>query len=243
MFEQRNANFEAAVDAFRAAEQQQPSSEEPLEALAIIAKAAEECHELALALAPNSSNIIWNLGLVLEQQEDFAGAAQRYSRLVKSDQDRGEAWFRLGFARLRLGDHAGAVMAFRRALELVASTFESNYNLGLGYWELGRVAQAAECFRVLLKIRPDFKPAQGLAAVAVHQRDYSRARDLHRELVEGGDTSVEILFNVAVFEHRDNRLHSAIEFYKQALRIDPDLADARAGLALAQSTLSARRYK
>jgi tetratricopeptide (TPR) repeat protein len=250
VFEQRSSNFAAAVDAFRKAQQQQPSSVEPLEALAQLyhlegdMRAAEGSYEAALALAPDSPDLIWNLGLVQERQEDFEGAAQKYSRLVKSDQDRGEAWFRLGFSRLRLGDHEGAVVAFRRALDLGASTFESNYNLGLAYWELGRVGQAAECFRVSLKIRPDFQAARrGLAAVAVRQGDYSRARDLHRELVESGDASVEILFNLAVFEHRDNRLHSAIEFYKQALRIDPELGDASAGLALAQNTLLARKYK
>jgi tetratricopeptide (TPR) repeat protein len=250
VFEQSNSNLEAAADAFRRAAHLRPSSVEPIQAVAQLyhrggdMKAAAAAYEQALALAPDSSALLWNLGLVLEQQGDFAGAAQKYSRLVKSDQDGGEAWFHLGFARLQFHDYEGSVVAFRRALDLGARTFESNYNLGLACWELGRVSQASECFRTALRQQPDFRPAhRGLAAVALGQGDYTRARDLHRQLVEGGDTSVEILFNLAVFEHRDNRLHSAIELYKQALRVDPDLEDASAGLALAQSTLSTRRYK
>jgi tetratricopeptide (TPR) repeat protein len=250
VFEQRNSNFEAAADAFRRAARLQPLSVEPLQALAQLyhvqgdMQAAEAVYESALSLAPDSPDLIWNLGLVLEQEGDFAGAAQKYSRLVKGDQDRGEAWFRLGFARLRLADHEGAVVALRRALDLGVHAFESHYNLGLAYWELGRVHQAEECFHAVLIVQPDFQPAhRGLAAVALQQGDYSQARDLHHQLAESGDASAEVLFNLAVFEHRDNRLHSAIEFYKQALKVDPDLEDASAGLALAQSTLSARRYK
>ena len=134
-------------------------------------------------------------------------------------------------------------MAFRRARDLGARTFESNFNLGVAYWGLGRVSQAAECFRAALTMQPGFTPAhRGLAAAALSEAEYSRARELLRDLLERGDASVEILFNLAVMEHRANRVHSAIEFYKQALKIDPDLADASAGLALAQNTLSARRY-
>ena len=250
VFEQRNSNPQAAAEAFIKAAEQEPFRAEPFEALAQLyhqtgdLKSAAAGYEEALTLKSDSQGLQWNLGLVLEQQGDFAGAAQKFSRLVKADQDHGEAWFRLALARLRLNDHEGAVVAFRRALDLGARTFESTYNLGLAHWESGRVNQAAECFRAALKMHPDFRPAhRGLAAVALNEGDYARARDLHLELVEAGDASVEILFNLAVCEHRSNRLHSAIEFYKQALKADPEFADASAGLALAQSTLSARRHK
>jgi tetratricopeptide (TPR) repeat protein len=205
--------------------------------------AAESNYQAALSLAPDSLTLLWNLGLILEQREDFEGAAEQYSRLVKSDQDRGEAWFRLGFARLRLNDPEGSVVAFRRARDLGAKPFESNFNLAVAYWRLARVSQAAECFHAAIRIQPDFRPAhRGLAAIALAGGQYAEARDMHLDLVERGDSSAEILFNLAVLEHRANKIHSAIEFYKQALKMNPELADASAGLALAQNILSARRY-
>ncbi len=250
VFEARNGNSEAAAHAFRSAARQRPSAVEPLQALAHAEylrgdlEAAETHYQAALALAPDAHALIWNVGLVLEQRGDMRGAEQAYSRLVKLDQDRGEAWFRLGLARLHLDEGEGAVVAFRRALDLGTRTLESNYNLGLAYWNLGRVGHAAEGFRACLRIQAGFAPARrGLAAVALREAEYSRAADLHRELLERGDASAEIVFNLAVFEHRANRLNSAIEFYKQALKIDPDLADASAGLALAKGMLSARRFK
>jgi tetratricopeptide (TPR) repeat protein len=249
VFEQCNSNLESAAEAFLGAARQMPLSVEPLQALAQAyhlagdLKAAESSYRSALSIAPDSPDLSWNLGLVLEQREDLAGAANQYSRLVKCDQDRGEAWFRLGYVRLHLNDQEGAVVAFRRARDLGARTFESNFNLGVAYWGLGRVRQAAECFRAALTMQPNFTPAhRALAAAALSEAEYSRARELLRDLLERGDASVEILFNLAVLEHRANRVHSAIEFYKQALKIDPDLSDASAGLALAQNTLSARRY-
>ena len=250
VFEQRNASPQASADAFRRAARQRPRSAEPLRALAQVChldgnlEGAEADYEAALALMPDSPDLLWNLALVLEKRDDFAGAERKYSRLVKADQDRGEAWFRLGFVRLRLDDCEGAVVAFRRALDLGIRTFEATYNAGIAYWELGRIGQAEECFRGALEMQPNFLPAnRALAAVALREGDYSLARDLHRELVEQGDTSVEILFNLAVFEHRDNRLNSAIELYKRALQLDPDLRDAAAGLRLAQGSLLARRHK
>jgi tetratricopeptide (TPR) repeat protein len=250
VFEQLNSNLEAAADAFLGAARQQPLSVEPLQALAQVyhmlgdLKAAESTYQAALSIDADSALLLWNLGLVLEQREDFEGAAQKYSRLVKSDPDRGEAWFRLGFVRLRLDELEGAIVALRRARDLGARTFESNYNLGVAYWRLGRVSQAAECFHAVLRMQPGFKPAnRGLAAAALSAADYPVARDLLRELAEHGDSSAEVLFNLAVLEHRENRFHSAIEFYKQALKVNPDSKDAFAGLALAQTMLSGRRYK
>jgi tetratricopeptide (TPR) repeat protein len=250
VFEQRNSNLEAAADAFLEAARQRPLSVEPLQALAQAyhllgdLKAAESSYQAALSIAADSAHLLWNLGLVLEQREDFEGAGQKYSRLVKSDPDRGEAWFRLGLVRLRQDELEGAVVALRRARDLGATAFEANYNLGVAYWRLGRVSPAAECFHSALRMQPGFKPAQrGLAAAALSEDDYPVARDLLRELAERGDTSTEVLFNLAVLEHRENRFHSAIEFYKQALKIDPDLTNASAGLALAQTMLSGRRYK
>ncbi|HEY1754933.1 MAG TPA: tetratricopeptide repeat protein [Bryobacteraceae bacterium] len=249
VFEQSNSNLEAAAEAFLGAARLQPLNVEPLQALAQAyhllgdLKAAESSYQAALSIDADSVHLLWNLGLVLEQRKDLEGAAQKYSRIVKSDPDRGEAWFRLGFLRLRLDELEGAVVALRRARDLRATTLESNYNLGVAYWRLGRVSQASECFHSALSMQPGFMPAhRGLAAAALLAADYSLARGLLRELTERGDTSAEVLFNLAVLEHRENRFHSAIEFYKQALKIDPDLTDASAGLALAQSMLSARRY-
>lgn len=248
-FEQRNSNLEAAAEAFLAAARVQPLSVEPMQALGQIyhllgdLKAAESSYQAALSLAGDSPHLLWNLGLVLEQCGDSQGAAQQFSRLVKSDPDHGEAWFRLGSVRLALNDLEGAVVALRRVRDLGFWTLKSNFNLGVAHWRLGRLDQAEECFHAALQLEQDFKPAKrALAAIALAKHDEPRGRELLRDLLERGDTSLEILFNLAVLDHGADRIHSAIEFYKQALKINPDFADASAGLALAQSTLSARRY-
>jgi tetratricopeptide (TPR) repeat protein len=249
-FEQRNLNWAQAADAFLHAAALQPANPEPVRGLAESyhqqgdLRAAEANYRKALLLSPGSPGAMWNLAVVLELLEDFAGASEQYSDLVKIDQDRGESWFRLGLMRLRLGDSKAALVAFVRALDLGTRKFDSTYNLGLAYWDLGRTAPAAKCFSEALKLQPGFLPAKrGLAAAALREGDLSLARDLHRNLVEQGDNSAEVLFNLAVLEHDANRFHSAIEHYKQALKIDPHLGEATAALKLAEEALAARRDK
>lgn len=59
-------------------------------------------------IAADSPSHAGILGLVLEQREDFEGAAQQYALLGNDEPEGGEAWFRLGFARLHSNDLEGA---------------------------------------------------------------------------------------------------------------------------------------
>ena len=57
---------------------------------------------------PNSSTALWNLALVLEQDQNPQEAEKLYARMIELSPDAEDARFRLGCLRLGLGDYRAA---------------------------------------------------------------------------------------------------------------------------------------
>ena len=67
---------------------------------------------------------------------------------------------------------------------------------------------------------------RGLAALSLEEGDYDQAFKLHQKLIETGERTAEVFYNCGLICQKRNEMRDAIVFYREALKIDPDFAEA-----------------
>src|ERR1019366_8410628 len=76
-----------------------------------------------------------------------------------------------------------------------------------------------------------------LASIALEQQDYEQALTLHKQLVDLGEPSSDLLYNLALLLHKRGRAGEAVRRYRQALELRPGFPQALLNLGHALMTL------
>jgi predicted TPR repeat methyltransferase len=118
---------------------------------------------LAIAEAHN------NLGFLLHQRDDDAGALAEYRKAVAINPTDPGALTNLGNALRDLGNIDEAEACYRRALSIKEDHPEANNNLGMMLSDRGQHSQALACYRKALATNPGFADALNNSAVAVRR--------------------------------------------------------------------------
>ncbi|HXO19197.1 MAG TPA: tetratricopeptide repeat protein [Thermoanaerobaculia bacterium] len=150
-FEVRDLAREAAPFARRAAREARAHEEElgaedwyelgcELEATA--PEEATDAYRRALALDPAHADANLNLGRILHEDGDLAGAETHYRRALAARPDDATAAFDLGVVLEDLGRLAEAAGAYEAALAADSAYADAHYNLSGVYESLGRKAEA-----------------------------------------------------------------------------------------------------
>jgi tetratricopeptide (TPR) repeat protein len=143
------------------------------------------------------------------------------------------AWF------AEKGDFKCAVAAFEQALRLEPRSAEAHFDLGLVRQRQERPADAAKEFRLALESDPGLLQARcalgsALADPAEAEADFRKALELNPDLVCALDGLAQVLLN-------EGRYDAALEYWRQAVRIEPDDVDLR--LALATGTYKSAKAR
>jgi len=230
---QKLGNFPHAAEAYSRAALLKPDSAQVLLDLGVVHQklgdlaAARAAYERALQLEPNLAGAIWNLALVLEQQGERAEAEKLYARLPENNPESEEASFRLGYLRLLRGEFRGSSEAFLACLRKRADWPEAHLNAGIAFWRGGDPGAARRAFEKVLALKPGSTDAlRGLAALALEQADYAQAFDLHRRLIDAGERSPELFYNIGLICQKRNQVRDAILYYQEALKEDPEFPEA-----------------
>jgi len=201
---------------------------------------AERVARRALALAPDSPVALHNLGLI----EDAAGresAVATLQRAVALRPDSATIRNALGAALDRTGDLDGAEACFRQALELDPSLRAARENLGSVLFALGRLAESEAASRELLARDP--ASGEGHFRLAFSLLLSGRAREALEVAQRGVERAPDAkLWNLLGQIHRDlGEPERAVPPIREALRLDPNFADAT--LHLATVLLSLGRFR
>jgi tetratricopeptide (TPR) repeat protein len=103
---------------------------------------AVAAYERVLELDPDRSDALVNLGLLLHESGDAAGAEAHYRRAVEVDSSDATAAFNLGVALEDLGRAREALDAYRRAITLDPASADAHYNASHLCARLGETAAA-----------------------------------------------------------------------------------------------------
>jgi Flp pilus assembly protein TadD len=123
----------------------------------VLGRAGESELLEAIALQPDHIEARMQLGLLLMNRGDLAGAAKNYEEVLRKQPDSAEASNNLGLVWLRSNDAAQAKQALEKAVRLKPDYAAAHYNLALALEQLGEVHAAQAEFAEASRLDPSIK--------------------------------------------------------------------------------------
>ena len=137
------------------------------------------------------------------------------------------------------GDSNCAVAAFKHALSLEPHLAEAHFDLGLIRQSQGQPAGAISEFRLALKNDPAL--VQAHCAIGASLKEPAEAEAEFREALAENSQLVCALDGMAQVLVKERRYDTALDFWRRALRVQPDTPDMQ--LALATATYRAAKER
>jgi superkiller protein 3 len=131
----------------------------------------------------------------------------------------------------RLGETAQAVEIWRELVRANPSRNDLRLDLANGLWALGETQQARFHYATILQSAPNNAHAlNGMGLWHLLQAENGSAEQMFRKAMNVDKNFVAAYNNLAVTLERLNKRAEAILVLEQALRIDPNFADAKRNL-------------
>jgi tetratricopeptide (TPR) repeat protein len=192
---------------------------------------AVACFEQALRLRPDFAAAHNNLGNVLSDRGDAAGAADHYRQALRLQPGNVGMAFNLGNALQRQADLAGAAACFRRCLQLQPGMAAAHFCLGTVQEAQGQRDEAAGHYREALRLKPDYAEAHNnLGNVLLAQGRADEAVAHYREAVRLRPAFAEAHYNLGNACREHGEVAEGAGCYEQALRLRPDFPQAHNNL-------------
>jgi tetratricopeptide (TPR) repeat protein len=180
---------------------------------------------------PNKARPHYNLGVFLQDDNNFDEAVQHYFNALRINPRFSKAHYNLGviFARQEKTDQA--VEHYLKSLEIDPNYVEAHSNLGLELAKQGKFDEAIDRYRKALQINPTY------AVAYVNLGDAFAEKDENDEAVRHYLKALQIDPNFAKAHNNlglvligQGKLDEAAEHYRRALQAKPDLAEAHNNL-------------
>ncbi len=187
--------------------------------------AAEDFLRRSAELRPRF-NACYNLGHILLDLDRFAEAEIEFLKAIALDSSDGDAFDRLGVARMMLQDYAGAVKPFREAIRLNPEFADLRNSYGFTLYKLGRLDEALEQFRAAVEIYPEFALGHyNVGSVLLELGELEAARASLERALELDPTSSKARYELGLVLARQGLRKRAVELWKQ---VSEDPSDVEA---------------
>jgi Tfp pilus assembly protein PilF len=141
----------------------------------------------AIQMEPNNKEVVYNLGLVYFQLEDYVNAKQHFLKAINLDPQFANAYNNLGATYMQLKQWKEAVAAFQKAL---ANPFYKTpewafYNLGMSYYRLGEYDKAVDAVKDSIRRDKSFPLPYYVMALAYNKLErFGDAADVMDRAIE-----------------------------------------------------------
>ncbi len=189
------------------------------------------CYDQALQLQPDFADARNNFGVALQAQGALDEAINQYRQALAADPSMVDAHLNLGTALSKLGRYDEALVCYQNALALHPHSAEAHFNAGNAYNAQGEHVAAIASFEQALALRGDYAEAHiNLGSLIGKLGDYAGAESQYRRAValKPNPTNLVCLGGSLGAQ---GRLDEEEGFYRHALALDPDYADAHQNLA------------
>lgn len=135
---------------------------------------AEQYLKNALSLQPENLDVLYDLGLLYQDNGRFNEAMQLYQKLMDKYPAFRESYFNMGYIHLEnLKLYREAIKYFSQAITADSMYYAAYYNRGFCYELLGDVMNAERDYRKALAIKPDYDlAANGLSRILEGNKKY-----------------------------------------------------------------------
>jgi tetratricopeptide (TPR) repeat protein len=179
------------------------------------------CYQKALALAPLNSRSHYNLGNSLLSLGRTNAAMQSFSAAARIDRNYWEPRQRLAQIHAGLGDLVRSVQYYSEVVQLETNQFVAWNDYGAALGRLGRLEEATNCFVRALRLKPDFTNAQSNLSNALARLQGPPDSPAHPAV------SARSLYAQARVLYQEGRTREALQQLLQAIRLQPDWAEAQ----------------
>ena len=135
-------------------------------------------YERAVALDPESTGALVNLGTMYFNARRYSEAERYYNQAIEVDPQYALAHFNLGNLWDERGDRSRALQHYLRAVEIHPNYADAHYNIALLYQVTGQMLKAVRHWRQYLKIDPNSSWA------VIARRELEKLKD--ETVVRGG---------------------------------------------------------
>ncbi|MFZ4761797.1 MAG: tetratricopeptide repeat protein [Alphaproteobacteria bacterium] len=151
-----------------------------------------------------------------------------------------EAYFRLGNAAMQAGDSLKAFGAFQEALKLQPDNIQVLLRISEICYKLPDYEAAVAVLCEILMINENYLPALlALPEMLVKLERAPDAYNLLQAAIKRTPDVPELWVSAGIVAHTQNNFKDAITFYKEALRLSPDVDLAKENLANAERSFAA----
>ncbi len=210
-----------------------------------------------IQLKPDDAEAYQDLGNALQALGKLDEAKRAYSLAVEIQPDFAAAHANIGNICYLQGDLASAVEFYERAIAIAlgvlwcggAGMLGGIYaNLGNVRQQQGLLEEAVACWQEALSLAPNFGAGQlhwQLGNVLLSLGRYGEAIDCYEQLISLDEKRkqpnelAKLYSNLGTARLYDGQVSGAIAAFKQALEIQPDLAELHCNLGLATGRLAA----
>jgi len=171
------------------------------------------------------------------REENWDEAATQFRKSLELNPDFDEAMTGLARALYFSADYAGARAWAQNALKQNPRNYRAWYELGIIETKSDRAAASSD-FETALAIQGNFAPLhRELGMLQFHDRKYREAAPHLAKAIELGLKSAELYNFLGICNSQTGKLNMALDNYKQAIALDPNLAEAHLNLAYAYQQL------
>jgi tetratricopeptide (TPR) repeat protein len=194
---------------------------------------AERCCTAALALAPDNTTILLNLGIALLQQGKTSEAIAPLRRTVTGENTNPEPHIQLGNALHLTGRHDEAIVCYEAALRISPNVARVHYNLAAALFKAARHSEAAAHYDRALRLEPNLLEAWlGLADVHLETYRYDGAIRVLTAAIAQFPENFEIHYRLGCAYDWQGETAEARKQFNAALELKPADAKARASYAM-----------
>ncbi len=146
----------------------------------------------ALEQNKNHKMVVWLAGMWLDEQHQWARAAQMYEQAIQLDPTFGDAWNSLAYCYARSGDYDKASAAMQRYMQLLPDQANPHDTYAEILLMAGKFDEAIAEYRTALKLDPGFVDSQrGIADTLSVMGEETRARKEYADAIARVNDKVE----------------------------------------------------
>lgn len=189
---------------------------------------AKEKFRLALKEDPKFFDGYLKMAEVLTAQGDYDTALRVLAKANEVQPNDARVFFKMGMVQLAKGDKAAAVDLCKKAITLDPRNIKLIMDCGNAFLEKNHIEEALYFFNMAKDQSPDFIYAYnriGIALSRVGRFEESEASYNHALRLDENDPG--IYFNLGMMWMRQQKNDKAVEKFKQAIALDPEMKEAR----------------
>jgi capsular polysaccharide biosynthesis protein/tetratricopeptide (TPR) repeat protein len=181
--------------------------------------------------------LYYNLGHVLHQQDDLAGAVAAYQQAIRFDAAFAQAHHSLAVVLTEQGLHEAAIHHYRQVIALQPQAVKAYNNLGCILVQQGKLDEARQVYRRAIALQPDWAVLHSNLGKALEPEDAVAAVDAYRRAISLQPDLITARYNLGRILQQQGQHAAAITTFEQILTIDSADAEAHTGCGLSYMVL------